>query len=567
MKIKQQINSLSKSILFMIFLVSIMLFLTGCSQLQSHSQTTNYFTGTSALEVEFLDQAPPQEVYEGSEFDVQLVVANKGAFSLEMQEDGYEYEARLDLKYDTSKVSSLTENYLGQGLYSNPDTIQLYGKSYYFPEGEDAYIALERFKAKEVPGNFERNTVSFHASLCYPYQTFFSDHLCIDTDPENLGRQEQICETQDQTYSGGQGAPIAVTAIESIMVPRGAYVQPQFVVHLKHLGDGSFANFILEQDDQGRQGCGDITYEDNNIINFVAKLGNDTLSCTPSPVYFDKNGEAKVQCLLDAQNILATASNYETTFYVELSYLYSEKFTKQIDIKRLTSASGFLSDTASTEWDCPPWQIFIETGQTTSITGSSRSEGYCEDLCVYCRTNPTDKNCVITDTMLNGQTKNIALGFSCSYKSVVDCDAAGDDCILQTGLCPYATYCGLPLCMSRPGGNSQPKLTYDYETSWDLLKFYCSDKDDVYDQQRSCGCSETSYYYFLEVGDTRSCEAIPLPEYGTLDEAFYNAAAARMEYTLDLAEFESNNGGTGGLDLCLAVKDNAGATSYQKVYW
>lgn len=548
-------------ILLVLFIVSVSIFLSGCSLSSHHQQETNYFTGTSALVVDFLDQAPPDQVYEGSEFDVQLLVANKGAFSLQMQEDGYEYEARLDLKYDTSKVSALTQNYVGTGLYANPDTIQLYAKSYYFPQGEDAYFALGRFLAKDVPGNFERNTVSFHASLCYPYKTYFSDHICVDTDPENLGRRDQICEAQDKTYSGGQGAPIAVTAVESVMVPRGAYVQPQFVIHLRHMGEGSFADFILEQDEQGRQGCGDVDYDDNNIISFTAKLGNDDLICTPSPVYFGSDGEAQVQCVLNEQSILASASNYETTLYVELSYLYSEKFTKQIDIKRVTSASGFLSDKDVDKWSCPPWQKFIQTGTTTTVSGSSRVEGYCEDLCVYCRTNPTAAECVITDVDAQGTKKEIDLGFSCSYKSVADCEAAGDNCILQTGLCPYATYCGLPACLTKPGGNSQPKITYDADTSFDILKFYCADADDMYDQQRSCGCEEFAYYYVLEEGDSRSCQAIPIPEYAQLPNAFFNAAASRTEYTLNLLEL--NNYG----DICLAVEDKAGATSYQKVYY
>ncbi len=556
----------SKKILFTRHLLVVILFiglsisLSACST-TSPQQVTDYYTGHSGLVVNFLEQAPPREVYEGSEFDVQLKVANKGAFSLQMQEDNYEYEAQLDLKYDTSKVKSITQNYQGMGLYANPETIQLYGKSYYFPQGEDAYLALGRFIAKDVPGNFEKNTVSFHASLCYPYKTYFSDHICIDTDPENIGRQDQICEAQDKTYSGGQGAPIAVTAVESVMVPRGAYVQPQFVISLRHMGEGSFADFILEADGQGRQGCGDVDYDDNNVISFIAQLGDDDLICTPSPVYFGSDQEAQVQCVLDEQSILATASNYETTLYIELSYLYSQKFTKQINIKRVTSASGYQSDKDVDDWSCPPWQKFIETGTTTTASGSSRLEGYCEDLCVYCRTNPTAPECAITDVTADGEKKQINLGFSCSYKSVSSCEAAGDDCILQTGLCPYGTYCGLPACLSRPEGNSQPVITYDSDTSYDIVNFYCSDNDDAYDQQRSCGCEEQGYYLFVEKDDSRDCQTIPLQEYSVLADSFYNAAAQRTEYTLNVLEHDYADH-----DICLAVKDKAGAKSYQKIY-
>ena len=60
------------------------------------------FSNPVRLTAEFLKQAPPDEVFETSEFDVQLYMYNVGSFSLEPP-----YLAKIDLTYDTSKAISV----------------------------------------------------------------------------------------------------------------------------------------------------------------------------------------------------------------------------------------------------------------------------------------------------------------------------------------------------------------------------------------------------------------------------------------------------------------------------
>ena len=43
--------------------------------------------------------------------------------------------------------------------------------------------------------------------------------MCIDPDVVGLKVRQKICAVKDISLSGGQGAPIAITKIEPVMVP------------------------------------------------------------------------------------------------------------------------------------------------------------------------------------------------------------------------------------------------------------------------------------------------------------------------------------------------------------
>lgn len=533
------------------FLVTL-LFLTGCQGGSYHASSIdeNYNTGTDGVILNFLDQAPPQEVFEKSEFDLQVDLSNKGSFSLA---DGY--RGIINVKYEPYYVTPLTANYAGQNLYVNKNNIQLYGKSYYFPKGEENYFALDRFIANPLQGSFEKRKTEFDISLCYPYQTQFVDEICVDTDPQGMSPRKKVCTSKDKSYSGGQGAPIAITAVESNMVPRGVYIQPQFLIHLEHKGDGTFSLLRLEKDAKGNEGCGTVQTDDVGKISIQAQLGVNDLVCKPDIVYFRDN-KATVECQLPEKSITGTGANYMTSLAVQLSYLYTQQYSKEITIKRTEGTLFSKDNNVSDDWDCYPWEVYSDN------TDGSKT---CVNRCSYCANNPSASQCKVTDNEKDPQTgkelssvKTISPQHSCVYKTTSDCIKAGNDCILQKSFCPTGSYCGLPQCFAT-GNNALPMISINPRSGDDEVQFYCTDNDDRIDLMRTCGCSRTAKVLFIDTSDTRNCQDIPDSEYQETSEGFYNKAEARMEFTIKLQDFNPN------LDLCIQETDKVGAKTYRRV--
>ena len=568
MKKNKKTNNLTK-LFFIAILTS--LIMTGCGQTITSSET-DYFIGTQGLEIDFLWQAPPNEVFEGNEFDIQLLIHNKGAFSLDQQdEEPHSYRAEIDLKYDSLFVIPTTDFYqaqtfdiYGQGLYADKKNIQLYGRSYYYPQGEIEYFALDKFMPLPVQGNFERSRAFFDISICYPYKTFFAHEVCIDVDPSGISGREQICQSQDYSFNRGQGAPIAITGVESQMIPQGQFVRPQFRIHIENKGDGTFSDFLTEHNDQGVLGCKkDIQLDDINLATYVVTLGGETLTCTPDKAIFNRAGKAVIDCELPSQSIYANVPNFRTSLAVEISYLYTQRVIKEVQIKR--TASELAADfKPASQWDCPPWQKYLPQNQ------NFQGENICEDLCTYCQRNPTAKECFISSD--SPQAKSFQAGFACVYRSVSECRSAGNGCILQDGFCEVGSFCGIPQCFLE-GKNHIPRILYlpgsgDITAAQGtLLRFACEDRDDVIDPRRTCGCEEIGYYHFLKESDTRSCHEIPLNEYKQTAPGFFNHAQQRVEYSVNMIHYEREYSTTHGLDVCLAVKDKVGALNHYMYAW
>ena len=553
-KLNIKMNSKKTIKYFALLLLLSLLVLTSCQSGSYRGSTIDddYFKGTDGLVLTFLEQAPPADVYEKSEFDLQVYLANKGAFNL-----AEKYRGIINVKYEPYYVTPLTANYAGQNLYINKNNIQLYGKSYYFPNGEENYFALDRFIANPLQGNFEKAKTEFDISVCYPYQTQFADEICIDMDPQGLSPREKTCTSRDKSYSGGQGAPIAITAIESNMVPRGVYIQPQFLIHLEHKGDGTFSLLRLEKDSRGIEGCGNIQTEDVGKISIQAQLGIDELICKPEIVYFRDN-KATVECQLPEKSITGAGANYKTSMAIQLSYLYTQQYSKDLVIKRTEGTLFSKDDDVNDDWDCYPWQVY-----QSDINGDS----ICIDTCNYCAEHPSDSKCLVTDNKKDPKTgddlatpKQIMPGYSCVYKSTSDCIAAGNNCILQNSFCPTGSYCGLPQCFES-GNNALPIIRLNDRAGDDTVEFYCEDNDDVIDLKRTCGCSRTAKVLFIEHNETKNCQDFSDTSYSETSEGFYNSAAARMEYIIRPTTFDSN------LDLCIKVTDNVGAKTYRRVVY
>ncbi|MCF7798681.1 hypothetical protein K9M74_02150 [Candidatus Woesearchaeota archaeon] len=568
----------------LLLLLVLILFLASCTSgpvfdRRSSFTQVDYFTGKEGLSISFLEQAPPDKVFEGAPLDVQLLVENKGSFDITD-----DYMASFHLTFDTLEMLRQTTS-AQDSIKPVTTQLQIHGKSTAYPEGELYYLFSEdneqyydryggsvvTFNAKPIVANFEKNQATFYATACYPYKTFFSDDVCIDTDPQNVDVRQKVCEAEDKSYSKGQGAPVAITAIETNMVPRGTYVLPQFVVHIEHYGDGIVSDFIIDTNGA----CKEITSTAVNTFKIDARLGNDSLACYPEVVRF-RDGEAETVCKLETNSIDLVSTNYLSSLVIELSYLYTETISKDLIVERIRPLNLF-EETEFTEDFCHSWEVFIP--------GVDRNKGKCISKCeAYAMQQNTQpfRDVALNDDLNNPQANTwpiLQQGVSnqelasawdtlnCVYGDESLCRQNPSTCILANDFCQPGTFCGWPTCFER---NNKPRVEEITATD-SFISWSCRDADDTItlDPQQTCGCDTIAYWTFVEKrilqtlvnGEIPGCEDIPDFKYAENEvEGSYDSNYKAMDFQIATPSYNSDE-----TTICLKVVDKQGNAAYQRV--
>jgi len=465
----------NKSTLLILFLILIML-LTSCQGQQGGGTIfTDYHIGTKGLEVTFIKEAPPQEVFETSGFEIQALIRNYGAHDIVNKS-----AATLTIIPSAKQYyNKITQGYTTKDL-------QFFGKSLNYPEGEMKHIELLKLKTEPITGNFELippqiNTFDF--KLCYPYETHFADDVCIDTDLNGDSLRQQVCKAQAKTYGSGQGAPIAVTEIIPKMIPVGPYVKPEYVIKIANVGKGSVFAPGIKIDNTNLETCHPSAQ--SNIIYINATLQGQQLNCVPTNIKL-KDGIGQTKCYFEDSQVTQTTSNFVTSITVDLSYNYEQSYKKSVAIKRRYDLKR--EQTADKTDLLLPYQVFSE------------DEEQIINLCDYCAIHP-DFNACKPNKKDNDQ-KDVKTGYSCLY-NFEDCKDNSNVCIIRKGLCDPYTYCGLPKCINN---NKKPmvrdvKQTYppSGEISWT-----CLDSNEYDDTEHLCGCSNEAAYAF--VNQSKDCD-------------------------------------------------------------
>lgn len=216
------------------------------------------------------------------------------------------------------------DRYNGQEFMLRPD-------NYEFPGGEAAIIDFNA-EITNWPQGLDKTErpMPFLVTSCYLYATYAAPQVCIDPSPED-GRVK-VCRPRDITYTGGQGAPVAITKIEQENTHKTVY----FTISVKNVGGGTvfdmghiekcspyFPSKILERKHL------------NKVYLTDVRIGNVHLSCTPSrynPIDIS-TGTGQIRCSYDIRYSTAQSA-YETPLIMELSYGYSDVIQRSTMLKR-----------------------------------------------------------------------------------------------------------------------------------------------------------------------------------------------------------------------------------------
>ncbi len=279
------------------------------------------YTGTQGLTMNFLENTPPDFIYEDDKMTVGVEVRNLGARKIESESDGYLYLSGFDQK-----------------LFGDhkPDGESLRGlepKSEFNPEGG---YTVRTFTLGEaiLPKGVDVYPAKMRVTLCYNYQTIANPIVCVDPtiyDPTIVRASE--CQMGQVNVGNGQGAPVAVTAVQEKMVGKDKVL---FTIQISNVGEGTV---LLNQGDC--QPGAKIDREDLNKlhVDFIRFKGvNIRDNCEPIKNMETKyelrltDGTATLYCNAD---IARDTSAYTTPLEIGLGYAYTNYIEKQVEVRNL----------------------------------------------------------------------------------------------------------------------------------------------------------------------------------------------------------------------------------------
>ena len=333
-----------------IILILTLLIITACTAGTKKSKDIDVHIGLNGLMMEFLKNTPPQKVFEGDNFPVMIKVKNNGAYNIK------DNPAVLSLGFERDYTKSAALLQGGrvkqvEGISGNAVEFTLQGRSKINPNGEEEVISYN-LKAGKIDPQSEVHQSTIIATLCYPYETELSSTVCVDTDINNLRPGKKVCNMQDLVFNNGQGAPIAVTKIETNMMPlqlseqssASEKIKPQFLIYVENRGQGTAIKNEAVKDFCTKS---DASHENLNIVYLEAFLSGKRLNCQidqfdkkqadNQPTHIKlKDKKDMIRCALE-EGISRTQDSYLAPLKVLLKYGYSQSISANYLIQKPVS--------------------------------------------------------------------------------------------------------------------------------------------------------------------------------------------------------------------------------------
>ena len=311
-------NILKYSIL--VVLCTILLFnLTGCSGSSGVDQlagnwnwpsrntddasdvtASDIYIGTSALEMNFVQDATPSTVYASNGLILLVEMKNKGASDL----NGKVYLSG----YDTNIIN----------MDNKESSISLMGKSKFNLEGDYSTLTFSSTSIA-LPDGTDSYNPTFVLTGCYDYSTIASPIVCIDPKPQQI-TQNKACTPQSVGLGGGQGGPVSVTSVNVDALPD----KSRFKITVQNVGSGEVVETAH---------CPySLNYLDLNTVDYQVSLSNKPgTECQPKSPIRLINGQATIYCMFDVDGQDA----YKAPLQIKLDYGYMNSIQKDIDVRSL----------------------------------------------------------------------------------------------------------------------------------------------------------------------------------------------------------------------------------------
>ena len=271
----------------------LLFFLAACGG-SSPNTAASFKTGYKGVVVTPIKNAPPPEIYSGSNIKVGIRLENLGAYKA---------------TNGKIQISGFDKTYLS--FFKTEETLETM-------EGRSAvnYIGSLDFKEFEgkvsLPEGIKEHLERFNIVTSYDYITELNYDACINPDMYGLTAGKDACKIKDTASFSGQGSPLAIEKVDEIIFP-GNKPRVEFRLHLKNKDKGKITGLVIEE----------------------GRLGNQMILCSPMELDLEK-GEDLVVCQAPLQNqdvytttlFVKAAFSYETTNWIELNIIGQKPFYK-----------------------------------------------------------------------------------------------------------------------------------------------------------------------------------------------------------------------------------------------
>jgi hypothetical protein len=325
---------MKKTILMSLILIGL-LFLAGCGEKESDvgPATTPFVGGSNALSMEFVEGAPPSEIFDNAQFpfSINLKIENLGEHEVKT-EDGYieitgveasefglgsQSDLRQNIPFD---IRNVVKNFQGTVLVG--DTI--------ISEFNDLNFQ------RNIRGNWDGPRI--RANLCYNYKTEVSTSVCLKRDMLTNIDTKEICEISGDKKVFNSGAPIQITKVTQ--APLGSNkIQVQFVI--EHVGSPNdrFYKKDTECDDKATN-----TDKNKVFLNIIEDINGNYAECSGLEESTGNSGyvtlhAGRPRTVICSFEIGDVQGVFEKQITASLEYRYYQFIEKRILVKDVTTSN------------------------------------------------------------------------------------------------------------------------------------------------------------------------------------------------------------------------------------
>lgn len=286
-------NLLAARQLVVVLLVTMLFFLLGCSSGPGDKAGLyNFKQGVAEVEFRLLENAPPENIYPGSSFQIVVEADNQAAYDIT---DGTLQIIGLDEKYFI--VAPLQQS-LGT----------LAGRSLTFPSGDKKLLEFSGTAGNLYLEGAEEYTGNFFLTASYRSTMEFADTICVNSQLYEV--YDAGCKVESPKSYDGQGAPLAVTEVEEIIAPQDLSAA-EFRVHVKNVGQGQVTRVLLRSAKLGAEELS-CHFQDQPESNALRAPGEERF------ISWDEQQEAVIFCTQS----LSKQGSYTTTLSLDFVYEY-----------------------------------------------------------------------------------------------------------------------------------------------------------------------------------------------------------------------------------------------------